>query len=237
MALRVVSSTCPMGAGVWSTVIRRAAPALLSAAVIAQDSTVSFASTTAMTPVCAPAAPRTLTIHVINDAGVAPQTLEIARKEAGKIWARAGLHLAWMPSSASLPMTNDETVVVVVRPRLALPATARTRNAERPPLGWVTFHEDGQRSPVIEVSFRAIDTLVMTALYLDKPIGIRPRLLQLRLLGRGLGRVVAHEIGHWLMGREHTRDGLMQPQFLGRDLVDEQSPRLPREWCGDVSAP
>jgi hypothetical protein len=221
-----------MGAGVLSAVIRRAAPALLSATVIAQASSESFASTTAMTSVCAPAAPRNLTVHMINEAGAAQQTLDVARREAGRIWARADVHLVWASSSASSASSqviDDETVVVVVRPTLALPAAADGKAAS-PPLGWVMFLEDGQRGHVIEVSFQAIDTLVMAASFQDMPVGIRPRLLQLRLLGRGLGRVVAHEIGHWLMGREHTRDGLMQPRFTPRHLIDEPLPRLPREW-------
>ena len=45
-------------------------------------------------------------------------------------------------------------------------------------------------------------------------------------LGRALGRVLAHEIGHYLLGtREHTAHGLMRPQFTPQDLL-EDSPRL-----------
>jgi hypothetical protein len=37
-------------------------------------------------------------------------------------------------------------------------------------------------------------------------------------VARGLGHVIAHEIGHLLLGvNSHSRDGLMQPDWLPRD--------------------
>ena len=40
------------------------------------------------------------------------------------------------------------------------------------------------------------------------------------LIGRALGRVLAHEIGHYLLIlRSHTPDGLMQPSFKAAALV------------------
>ena len=38
----------------------------------------------------------------------------------------------------------------------------------------------------------------------DKSVPDLPRRTQTDLLGRGLGRVIAHEIGHWRMGRAHA---------------------------------
>ena len=57
------------------------------------------------------------------------------------------------------------------------------------------------------------------------------------LLGRGLGRVVAHEIGHWLMGRGHTKQGLMRRAFGVDDLVASNVPPLPRTWTAAGSEP
>jgi hypothetical protein len=49
-------------------------------------------------------------------------------------------------------------------------------------------------------------------------------------VGRGLGRVLAHEIGHWLFGRGHTAHGLMRASIKRRDLVDRTAPPLPAAW-------
>jgi hypothetical protein len=40
-------------------------------------------------------------------------------------------------------------------------------------------------------------------------------------MGRALGRVLAHEIGHLILGeRDHQPRGLMRPQFRSRDLIE-----------------
>ena len=96
-------------------------------------------------------------------------------------------------------------------------------------LGQVPFGEDGPGN-LIEVSFEAVRSLVMGSWYLNKPVAKFPDLLQQVLLGRGLGRVLAHELGHWLVGHGHRQEGLMRPSFGGRDLVESSSPRLPRAW-------
>jgi len=80
------------------------------------------------------------------------------------------------------------------------------------------------------VSFEAITGLVMGGSYMDQPVGKLPTFIQRVLLGRGLGRVVAHELGHWLGGRGHVEQGLMKPMFDDRDLVERDTPRLPRTW-------
>ena len=77
------------------------------------------------------------------------------------------------------------------------------------------------------MSFEAITSLVMGGVYMSRPITGFPDFLQRMLLGRGLGRVVAHELGHWLVGRGNVRDSLMKPSFDDRDLVQSIGPRLP----------
>ena len=44
--------------------------------------------------------------------------------------------------------------------------------------------------------------------------------LRLQTLGVVLGRAVAHEIGHYLLGGEHARAGLMRSTFDPREFVD-----------------
>jgi hypothetical protein len=57
------------------------------------------------------------------------------------------------------------------------------------------------------------------------------------LVGRAIGRVLAHEIGHWLRGRGHTTTGLMKAVLRGHELVDPLAPPLPREWTSAGPAP
>ena len=91
----------------------------------------------------------------------------------------------------------------------------------------MSFGDDGQPANVIEVAFEAITSMVMGGIYISRPITGFPDFLQRMLLGRGLGRVVAHELRHWLFGRGHLRDSLMKPSFDHRDLVQSIGPGLP----------
>ena len=63
-------------------------------------------------------------------------------------------------------------------------------------------------------------SLVMSGSYMDKPISQLPLSTQGHVVGLGLGRVVAHEIGHWLMGSGHTEEGLMRPESMSSTWSD-----------------
>jgi hypothetical protein len=152
--------------------------------------------------------------------------------DTSAIWATAGLRLAWTFPPAPLDLTDNRTVVVMIQPGLKRPPTLSavpSKHPALPLLGQVPFGEDGPGN-LIEVSFEAITSLVMGSSYLNTPVAKLPDFLKQVLLGRSLGRVLAHELGHWLVGRGHMQEGLMRPAFGDRDLVEWNSPRLPPAW-------
>ena len=173
-----------------------------------------------------------LRLYVINEASASRQTLATAMLETSAIWATAGLHLTWTFPPAPVDFTDTAIVVVLVQRGLERPPTLTGVSSKRPAmplLGRVPFGEHGPGN-LIQISFEAITSLVMGSSYMSTPIAKLPDFLQQVLLGRGLGRVVAHEIGHWLVGRGHMREGLMRPAFYPGDLVEGNRPRLPRAW-------
>ena len=181
---------------------------------------------------CAPFSSDVLRLHVINEASTSPETLHAAILETNAIWGAAGLRLMWTFPPAALDLTDNRTVVVIIRRGPTRPPTIRAVSAsshDMPLLGQVPFGEDGPGN-LIEVSFQAITALVMGGSYLNRPVAKLPDFLQQVLLGRGVGRVVAHEIGHWLAGRGHVRDGLMKPALGSEDLVAWKRPGLPPAW-------
>ena len=188
---------------------------------------------------CAAPAPRHLRVHLINDAGAVPRMLDDARAEAAKIWTPAGLRLAWTAPPTSFDVTDPGTAVLIVRRALSRRAGVKSgssRAVPDPALGWLLFDGNDKRG-FIEVSLDAITSVVMRGVYPNKPVLDLPRRAQTDLLGRGLGRVIAHEIGHWRMGREHARRGLMKESLNPQDLIDWTAGRLPRAWtageCGE----
>jgi len=188
---------------------------------------------------CASPAPRHLRVHLINGAGAVARMLDDAQAEAAKIWTTAGLRLVWTAPPTSFDVTDPGTVVLIVRPALSRRSgveSGSSRAVPDPALGWVLFDGNDKRG-FIEVSLDAITSIVMRGVYLEKSVPDLPRRVQTDLLGRGLGRVIAHEIGHWRMGREHARRGLMKESLNPQDLIDWVAGRLPRGWtageCGE----
>jgi hypothetical protein len=208
-------------------------PFVLTAALAAHASAAPEASTTSTPIGSAPATTRDLHVHLINEAGANPRTLHAAEAEASRIWASAGLRLTWTFPPVPFDVTDGRTVMVIVRRALSRPPTLDATDSHpcsHPPVGWLLFDEDGRPGNLIEVSFEKLTSLVMLGSHLDRPILALPGLARMSLLGRGLGRIVAHEIGHWLMGRGHTQQGLMRASLGVRDLLQSDAPRLPRAW-------
>jgi hypothetical protein len=169
---------------------------------------------------------------LIDVAGVVPRTLDDARAEVAKIWSTAGLSLTWSVPSKGFEITDPGTVIVIVRRTLSRHSAVKSDSARAvpdPALGWVLFDGDDNRG-VVEVSTDAITAVINQGVLGSKSVPTLPRKTQMDLLGRGLGRVIAHELGHWLTGRAHTRGGLMKPSLNAQDLTDWAAPPLPRAW-------
>jgi hypothetical protein len=211
---------------------RRTIPFVVAATMATHVAAARPPATASMSTDCPPSSSRVLRLYVINHASASPQALDTAILETSAIWATAGLRLTWVFPPAPLDLTDNRTAVVMIERRLKRPPTLSavpSKGPAMPLLGQVPFGEDGPGN-LIEVSFGAITSLVMGSSFLDKPVAKLPDFLQQVLLGRGLGRVLAHELGHWLVGRGHMQEGLMRPAFGDRDLVEWNSPRLPRAW-------
>ena len=210
------------------TALRSVTFVLLLSMVTARGATASPAPPAG----CNPPAPRALRIYVINGASVVPRTLDDAKAEVAKIWTTAGLRLTWTVPPRAIEITDPGTVVVIVRRVLSRHSRVKSdssRSVPDPALGWVLFDGEDRRG-FVEVSIDAITAVVMKGVLGNKSVLTLPRRTQMDLVGRGLGRVIAHEIGHWRMGRAHMRGGLMKASLNAQDLIDWAVPPLPRGW-------
>jgi hypothetical protein len=187
----------------------------------------------AATPACRSIPAHELRLHIVNEAGAPQEALEIAATETSRIWDPIGLQLTWTFPPASPDAAGGRTVIVVIRRTLTpIPSVnvAATKGRVRTPLGWLVFNDQGQAGNLIEVSFDQVVALVRRGSQLNVPVTALPAFAREHTLGRGLGRVIAHEVGHWLMGRGHVETGLMKPRFHAQDLVDYVTPALPKAW-------
>jgi hypothetical protein len=178
-----------------------------------------------------PPGPLSVRLRVVNQAPADDDILAVAQAEARSIWADAGLLLVWLDRGSAASIADGPIVTIIVRgvlrPRSTRSSAPRARYGE--PLGWTLF-AGGVRTDVIEVSLSATDAVVMDALIADRPVVDLPAQMRQPFVGRALGRVIAHEIGHWIGGRTHAPGGLMRKVLTSDVLIAHRSPAPPRDW-------
>jgi hypothetical protein len=191
----------------------------------------SMTGTAAAAPGAVPAAPAcdaSLRLVWIDGGRTSRGVLDEAEREASRIWAPAGLTFDWARSTPTRAIRADE-VLVLVREHLAGRPRTGLR-VGRHALGRVILVTPDRPSRLIELALPAVATSVQGETLFGRPIRDLPAVSQELAVGRALGRVLAHEIGHWLFGRDHTPDGLMRASITRGDLVDAIAPALPAAW-------
>jgi hypothetical protein len=158
-------------------------------------------------------APPTLTTLTVSLASVSELSTIAQRSmvnETERIWRAEGVELVWTGS------TQPSAVRIVVL------HGQRTTNSTR--YGLALF--DRARSEIV-VMLNATQQVIREG---RRPDDSGPTTRAEHALGLALGRVIAHEIGHYLLGNEHARSGLMRAVFDARTLVD---PRASLEFALD----
>lgn len=171
----------------------------------------------------------TLPLVWIDHGRVSRVALDEAQREASRIWAPAGITFDWARSTPTRAIRAGE-VLIMVREHLAGRPRTDLRVDGRHTLGRVLLVTPDQPSRLIELSLPAVTTSVQGQMLFGRPVRELPDASRELAVGRALGRVLAHEIGHWLFGRAHTPKGLMRASIKRRDLVDAIAPALPAAW-------
>jgi hypothetical protein len=151
----------------------------------------------------------------------------VFENEAAGIWSPYGVQLAWDDGDGSDRRPHGFPLEVLINPRIDGAASVRGRSV----LGNTAIDLETPVRRPIRVSFDATERLLALG------TGSRPSniaILHDRELARALGRVLAHEIGHVLLGAPYHEDqGLMRPAFRAEELsAPERAPF--RLTCLDV---
>jgi hypothetical protein len=150
-----------------------------------------------------------VSVLVYNNANVSANVMRGAQGETARIFAIAGIHLGWVnclgknePASCSQSPEPDELVLHVI------PAP-KGQVLEDSVYGEAFPAEDGM-STYADVFFRRIETAQSVGIL----NGDLPSLL---------GAVIAHEIGHLLLGpHAHSWVGIMTPQW-SKEILQKQA--------------
>jgi hypothetical protein len=153
-------------------------------------------------------APR-LQIRLYDTAGMAAPDLALARETVDAIYARAGVEVDWVDCSAPVPTGECAKV---------------------PGLSTVLVRVVPQKSPIADALGDSLIDYVAHRGTLATIFAGQVRAMAARArVGAGLllGRAMAHEIGHILLGStEHSAAGLMRAHWYDDDLLRND----PADW-------
>ena len=97
-------------------------------------------------------------------------------------------------------------------------------------IGWVEFFEDGRADNVIHVSLEGARRALAAGMIGAHRLILEPAPVRDRFLRHSLGRTIAHELGHYLLGtKAHTSRGLMREVFPVTDLLEASLARFTLE--------
>ena len=143
--------------------------------------------------------------------------LDSMMNEAAAIWAHYGVAIRWTNGAYS-----DRCPLVAWSVAVQVDNTPRRRSTARPLILGTTRVSPSRAGPVpIRLDHAALEGLLgsLTATTLGHVVGRQQ--LAPSDVGRALGRVLAHEVGHVLLGGSgHPRQGLMRASVAPSGLVD-----------------
>jgi hypothetical protein len=138
-------------------------------------------------------------------------------READAIWRTHGVALvALAPEQTVAPPTADLRLVVTLdRTSKRPPAAGRSER-----LGAILFDDQNVPATTLTIEVGAVEATIAHTRWGGRPFDQWPPAWRDALVGRALGRVLAHEIGHYLLAsRLHTAEGLMRASFDGDELM------------------
>jgi hypothetical protein len=160
--------------------------------------------------------PQSVELRLVTDLPLSAEIRERIQQEVENIWEPQGIAVEWAEEHTK----NLDTVIYVVVRRGIAPGSGQRRVA-----GWIRFATNGEPSNLIEASYETILSRVKRAKQTAGwSVAHSEDGLHDVVVGRAIGRVVAHELGHWLLGPGHGTVGLMKHRFSGDDLIQPVGP-------------
>jgi len=159
--------------------------------------------------------PYELRIHLRVDRSITSRVvLADLKDETESVWRPYGVRIEWTDVRADETATQGLSLEAIVEPRFA---GEPSEPMWTPVLGRAFVNLDAPDRRPIRVSFEATETVLGLRTTSRASIA---RIVHPRVLARALGRVLAHEIGHVLLGApNHDEAGLMRVGFRPDELA------------------
>ena len=144
-----------------------------------------------------------LSVFVYDDARVPEATLERGEEVAGRIYQHAGIAIQWTDCSPMSSRSQADCRDAASSPHLSVRIVARPLNLPGEDFG-VAFVDGQGAGQQADVFYSRIENFQAESLADRAQI---------------LGHVMAHELGHLLLGmNSHSTQGIMQPHWGEREL-------------------
>ncbi len=149
-------------------------------------------------------------------------TTEMER-ETEEVLRGSGLHLEWLQPSEAVASSHADLVVMQFKGACVLdPQRIGDREGGTRSTLAFTYETDGVLQPFGEVACDRVAASVLSALQSSDVSRAD------FLLGRALGRVLAHELVHILTGSDaHAREGIGKAALSGKELITASFPLSP----------
>ncbi len=176
-------------------------------------------------------------VVLLMSGSITPAQMTELRAEAERVWQPYGVALTWLDGHADCALASHDDwsepadIYVSLTAEEGRASLEYDRRGLLPPLGSVLFHANVP-DRTVHLAYRPVQRMVMGAHVSGWSVALLPPPRREQFLGRALGRVFAHELGHVLLGtRAHADAGLMRATFSAADLVviDRVHMRLNRE--------
>jgi hypothetical protein len=161
-----------------------------------------------------------LVIGVTAAADIPPSLVSRVLEEAAAIWRAAGFDLVWQHRTGWQPVRS--ALQVWIGDGIGIGTHDQVM-----PLGWIEFDADGTPARAIYISHANAVTLMNLSRGSSNAVDQMPRAERDTLLGRAMGRALAHELGHFLLAsKAHSRAGLMRARRTSTEFFSTDRSRF-----------
>jgi hypothetical protein len=150
----------------------------------------------------------------------APDVVQHAVRQAAQIWRAEGVIVGITGDAGSCAIETAVEFVTVVMS--AAPQTSTRLNLPR--LGEIVFGANGEPHAEIVIASGFLQQEIEKQAWSGQALANRPQTLRHAAAGRAIGRVLAHELGHYLLKtRDHAHRGLMRPVYSLPALLEPKT--------------
>ena len=213
---------------------------LAAAALASSFAGVAAPATSSMPP---------MIVNVTFAANVSPALVTRLLAETDAVWRAGGVTFVWrvMPSDPGPAARVTEAgpyMATTLHVVIGNDTGVTLGQQDRIQLGWIVFDDEHAPGQQIYLSYENAERYLVASREVVGLVAHMPMNQRHTLLGRVMGRALAHELGHYLLASKvHTRRGLMKATrtasdffSIGRDGFEIDSAQrlaIAWRWRGD----